>query len=249
MRRVLWGVALAVVLIGGVMYASTPAAEGHGWSVPLAEATEATPVGPADEPASTTSDERAKPSNNDRVSAEWSSAVSARTGIPVRAVRAYAGAARAAAATTPACHLGWTTIAALGEIESHHGAFGGSRLGADGVVRPGILGPRLNGDGYDAVTDTDGGVLDGDVRHDRAVGPLQFLPSSWATWGADGNGDRVADPQQLDDAALAAAGYLCHSGDLSMAERWRAAIYSYNHLDSYVERVAATANAYAREAS
>ena len=44
---------------------------------------------------------------------------------------------------------------------------------------------------------------------DRAVGPMQFLPASWARYGADGNGDGVRDPHQLDDAALAAAAYLC----------------------------------------
>jgi membrane-bound lytic murein transglycosylase B len=80
------------------------------------------------------------------------------------------------------------------------------------------------------------------------VGPLQFIPDTWASWGADGNADGVADPQQIDDAALAAADYLCSYGDLSIPATWRTAVFAYNHLDSYVDEVAATANAYAAAA-
>ena len=43
---------------------------------------------------------------------------------------------------------------------------------------------------------------------------MQFIPSTWRTWQTDGDGDGVADPNDIDDAALAAAGYLCQSGDL-----------------------------------
>ncbi len=46
----------------------------------------------------------------------------------------------------------------------------------------------------------------------RATGPLQFIPSTWERWGSDGDGDGVADPQDIDDAAYAAARYLCASG-------------------------------------
>ncbi|ERK61269.1 hypothetical protein N136_04857, partial [Leifsonia aquatica ATCC 14665] len=169
-------------------------------------------------------------------------------GIPGRAVLAYAGAATAIAAKDPGCRLGWSTLAGLGAVESHHGTIGGSAPQGDGTVQPPILGPRLDGTDYAAIDDTDGGRVDGDPRWDRAVGPFQFLPSTWEQWGADGSGDGVADPQQLDDAALAAGRYLCSSGDLSQPASWRDAIFAYNQLDSYVDAVAAAANAAAASA-
>jgi membrane-bound lytic murein transglycosylase B len=77
---------------------------------------------------------------------------------------------------------------------------------------------------------------------------MQFIPDTWTRWGADGNGDGATDPNQIDDAALAAARYLCASGAMSSVEGWRAAIFSYNHLDVYVDDVAAVANRYATAA-
>ena len=59
---------------------------------------------------------------------------------------------------------------------------------------------------------------------------------------ADGNGDGLTDPVQVDDAALAAARYLCHSGDLSQPATWRAVSFSYNHSDGSVDDVAVAAN-------
>ncbi|MFF2051037.1 lytic transglycosylase domain-containing protein [Leifsonia sp. NPDC058194] len=186
--------------------------------------------------------------NASRVSRSWAADVARRTGIPLRAVLAYAGAATALAAEAPGCRLGWTTLAGLGAVESHHGTIGGSAPQPDGTVQPPILGPRLDGTDYDAIPDTDGGRYDGDARWDRAVGPFQFIPSTWEQWGADGSGDGVADPQQLDDAALTAGRYLCSYGDLSRPASWRSAIFAYNHLDSYVDAVAAAANAAAASA-
>ena len=73
-------------------------------------------------------------------------------------------------------------------------------------------------------------MLHGDPEWDHAVGPLQFLPSTWETWGRDGDGDGTADPQDLDDAAAAAAAYLCGAGqDLTTGPGWSAAVYAYNH--------------------
>jgi hypothetical protein len=81
-----------------------------------------------------------------------------------------------------------------------------------------------------------------------AVGPFQFIPQTWRTWGADGDGDGRADPNQIADAALAAAltpaRCLCYAGNLSTAEGWRQAVFSYNQLDSYVNDVARVANLY-----
>ena len=68
---------------------------------------------------------------------------------------------------------------------------------------------------------------------------------TWTRWGADGDGDGTADPHQLDDAALAAARYLCASSTMTDAAGWRRAVFAYNHLDAYVDDVAALANRYA----
>ncbi|GAA2223986.1 lytic transglycosylase domain-containing protein [Herbiconiux moechotypicola] len=175
----------------------------------------------------------------------WAESVALATGIPQRALTGYAAAALRLAGEQPSCGVGWNTLAALGWIESGHGTHGGSALDDAGRAQPAILGPALDGGAYDAISDSDGGALDGDAAVDRAVGPLQFIPQTWDRWGADADGDGTADPQQIDDAALAAGRYLCHYGSLSAAESWRAAVFAYNHLDSYVDSVAATANEYA----
>ncbi|MHA7859952.1 lytic transglycosylase domain-containing protein [Tessaracoccus sp. Y36] len=178
----------------------------------------------------------------------WADRTAAQTGIPRRALVAYGAATLAAAAEQPECGLAWNTLAGIGWVESQHGFFRSSQLGDNGYPAPPIRGIALNGDGVKAIVDTDGGAWDGDTVWDRAVGPMQFIPSTWAKWGADGNGDGYADPNQIDDAALAAARYLCHSGPMTSAEGWRDAIFSYNRLDSYVRTVAETANAYAERA-
>ncbi|MFG6446574.1 lytic transglycosylase domain-containing protein [Microbacterium sp. P07] len=180
-----------------------------------------------------------------RVDAAWSTRVSATTGIPQRALEAYALADLVVDAEQPSCGIGWNTLAGIGAIESNHGRHGGAVLGLDGYPSPAIRGPQLDGNGNAAIGDTDGGRWDGDTQWDRAVGPMQFIPDTWSRWGADGDGDGTTDPNQIDDAALAAARYLCHSGAMTSTDGWRAAIFSYNHLDTYVNDVAAVANRYA----
>jgi hypothetical protein len=68
-----------------------------------------------------------------------------------------------------------------------------------------------------------------------AEGWMQFLPSSWATYGVDANGDGFADPYNPADAIFAAARYLRAAG---AATDLRGAIFSYNHSQAYVESVA-----------
>jgi membrane-bound lytic murein transglycosylase B len=167
--------------------------------------------------------------------------------IPALSLRAYREAAAWAAGYAPDCRLSWTVLAGIGRIESDHGLFGGSatRFSAGGAVSPRITGPPLDGRGVAAIPDSDGGRWDGDTVWDRAVGPMQFLPGTWRSLGRDGNGDQVADPNNLFDAAVSAAGYLCLSGgDLSDPARLRQAVYGYNHSWPYVDAVLGWAGLY-----
>jgi hypothetical protein len=168
--------------------------------------------------------------------------------IPALTLRAYREAAAWAAGFDPDCRLPWPVLAGIGRIESNHGLFGGpaTRFSAGGTVSPRITGPPLDGNGVASIPDSDGGRWDGDVTWDRAVGPMQFIPTTWVSLGRDGNGDRVADPNNLFDAAVSAAGYLCLSGDGDLGDpaRLRQAIYSYNHSWPYVDAVLGWARLY-----
>lgn len=182
-----------------------------------------------------------------RVDPLWLDQVSSTTGVPRRALEAYAAATLTSQRETPSCSLGWNTLAAIGQIESRHGSFGGAKLGDDGVASPRIIGPALDGKGYASIPDTDGGALDGDTTWDRAVGPMQFIPSTWKLYGADGNGDGVKDPHNIDDAALAAARYLCARGGMGSAGGWRSSVLGYNRSEQYIADVARVANEYAQK--
>jgi len=179
------------------------------------------------------------------VDAGWVRRTAAAAGVPEPAVAAYA---RAVLGAPKSCGLGWTTLAGIGWVESQHGTIGGRTVSADGRPSTPILGPALDGAGSVAAirASAAGTLLHGDPEWDHAVGPLQFLPSTWATWARDGDGDGVADPQDLDDAAAAAAAYLCGTGqDLTTGPGWSAAVYAYNHSATYVQSVYVAATTYA----
>jgi membrane-bound lytic murein transglycosylase B len=174
------------------------------------------------------------------VSPRWVTRTTARTGVPEAAVRAYGAATIAESREEPSCHLGWTTLAGLGWVESQQGTIDGRTLQPDGRPSAPITGPALDGSGDVAAIETPTGGWA------RALGPMQFIPSTWEQWAADGDGDGRADPQDLDDAALAAAHYLCASGgDLASGAGWSAAVYSYNHSADYVRAVYDAAQTYA----
>src|SRR5215204_1731305 len=79
-----------------------------------------------------------------------------------------------------------------------------------------------------------------------AMGPMQFMPTTWETSGVDGNGDGVANVMDPEDAIPAAASYLEDGG---APQDWYRALYSYNHADWYVKKVLAVAEAYRRLAN
>ena len=144
------------------------------------------------------------------------------------------------------CNIPWELIAAIGRVESDHGRYGGNSLTQSGVSKPGIYGIPLNGkNGTQAINDTDGGELDKDTVFDRAVGSMQFIPSTWQVVKVDADGDSNRNPQDIDDAALATAVYLCSGKDnLSQRKGQEAAVYRYNHSQDYVNLVLRIMEAY-----
>lgn len=181
-----------------------------------------------------------------QLDAVWIQQVADATDISERALSAYAAATLTIRHEYPTCGLGWNTLAAIGYVETRHGTLYGATLGDDGVVTPTITGPALDGDQFKGIPDSDNGVLDGDTTWDRAVGPMQFIPQTWEVYGRDGNGDGIADPQNIDDAALSAAALLCaRGGDLTNSNNWIRAIHAYNQSIEYNHQIVDAANRYA----
>ncbi|MEO3977158.1 lytic transglycosylase domain-containing protein [Streptomyces sp. CAU 1734] len=161
---------------------------------------------------------------------------SAESGIPATVLTAYKEAERTIQASDPACRVPWQLLAGIGKVES--GQARGGKVDANGTTFSPILGPVLNGVGFANISDTDNGEFDGDTTHDRAVGPMQFIPSTWATWGQDANGDGVKNPNNIHDAALAAGRYLCAGDrDLTKKHDLDQAILSYNRSREYLNTV------------
>jgi len=239
---------LVAGVVGGLSIAAFQRTSAAAWApvpvaVPAAQAPSALPSQPAEALPSSVVVLPIK-----RIDQHWAQQVTTQTGIPLRALLAYASASVQVGSERPSCGISWNTVAAIGLIESAHASHGGAQLLATGQTDRPIRGPALNGHGVAAIRDSDQGRWDGDADWDHAVGPLQFIPSTWRKWGADGNADGNADPNQIDDAALAAARYLCASGSMRTPAGWRAAIFSYNHSSSYVDKIAAAANRYAAQA-
>ena len=173
-------------------------------------------------------------------------ATSSTNGIPAAALSAYQRAEAIINSADKSCHLTWQLVAAIGRVESDHGRYGGNALNSDGVAKPGIYGIALNGkNGTTRISDTDAGQLDNDTAFDRAVGPMQFIPSTWSVVGVDADNDGVRNPQDIDDAALATAVYLCSgSDDLGTLSGQRSAVFRYNHSQAYVDLVLSVADNY-----
>lgn len=167
-------------------------------------------------------------------------------GIPDRVLYAYRSTAQRLGGERPSCGVSWSLLAAIGRVESGHGSFGGSVVNASGAVTPPIYGTPGGGSPDNPVTkDSDGGRYDGDPSADRGVGLMQTLPGTWVRYAVDGNRDGSADPQDVDDATLTAARYLCDAGaDLHKPAGIVQAVYSYNRSVDYVRLVLTLAAAY-----
>jgi cell wall-associated NlpC family hydrolase len=178
-------------------------------------------------------------------------------GIPPIVLDAYLRAAAMAPRVAPKSRgMRWSILAGIGKIESNHLA--GQHIDPDGTVRPPFLGPRLDGSGVGGNTspiyDTDHGRYDGDTVYDRAVGLMQFIPGTWHRGGysgphgdgRDGNGDGVADPNNVYDSALAAVVHLAGNRPVDFTDPTQldAAIYRYNHATWYVRKVRAEIDRY-----
>ncbi|HZQ56704.1 MAG TPA: lytic murein transglycosylase [Acidimicrobiales bacterium] len=159
------------------------------------------------------------------------------TDIPRMVLDAYQRAALTVQAK--GCHLAWWGIAGVGKVESDHGRAQDAHLAANGDLVPHIVGVPLTGrNGTTLIQDQNG-----EFAH--AEGPMQFIPSTWARWGEDGNGDGVKDVDNIYDATLGAAMYLCAtSKDLQTDDNLQAAYFSYNHSNDYATEVLAYAKVY-----
>jgi membrane-bound lytic murein transglycosylase B len=223
-RTVLLGLlALVGLLVLGIAVVERPE---RVTAAPVARNTPATPAPAVPDDVVTWADERARA-----------------IGIPARALQAYAAAEVSQRAATPSCNLSWATLAGIGQVESRHGRINGSTL-VDGRAQPPIIGIALDGENNTReIPDTDGGALDGDATHDRAVGPMQFLPQTWERYGQ-------GDPQDIDAAARAAAAYLCSADrELADGQGWWDGVLAYNRSVSYARDVWEAADRYASAAA
>ena len=245
-RAPVFGIALItpVVLAGAV--AASPGNVGAA-----AQAAGSAPVAPAPQSSGFAVVAAAKPPANFRFAATSSSlpppaaVVNSPGGmrIPGMALSAYRKAEQAMAVASPGCGVSWNLLAGIGRIESSH-ANGGATDSRGTAIRP-IYGPALDGTlpGNEIIVQ---GNTGGRAVYARAMGPMQFLPGTWSRYASDGDGDGRADPQNLFDATLAAARYLC-SGGLNLRNQSQAltSILRYNNSMAYAQNVLGWAAAYA----
>jgi membrane-bound lytic murein transglycosylase B len=164
--------------------------------------------------------------------------------IPAMALAAYQNAERMMSMAQPGCGISWNLLAGIGRIESLH-ANNGATDARGTAVRP-IYGPSLDGTlpGNEVIVQSM--APNGQPTYARAMGPMQFLPGTWARYASDGDGDGKADPQNLFDSALSAARYLC-SGGLNLRDQSQvlSSILRYNNSMPYARNVMGWAAAYA----
>jgi hypothetical protein len=239
----------ALVPLAALSAAWTTAATGTGFD-PVEPVTlpggETLVTSPIDQPASVTEPAPAQGARKGARTGTIAVAMAQGSDIPMPALAAYQRAAAVVTTADRACALDWTLLAAVGMVESDHGRLKSSRLDDSGKAAPAIYGPALTAASGDPAPDTDAGAVDKLTSGDRAVGPMQFIPSTWPLVAVDGDGDGVRDPQDIDDAALAAAVYLCSGDeDVSTDAGKQAALTRYNRSEAYVSTVLKIAKGYA----
>ncbi len=164
--------------------------------------------------------------------------------FPLVVLDAYWKGARLMADT--GCGIPWWALAGIGRVESRHGTYSGGEVRPDGSLTRPVIGIPLTGfGGTAAIGDSDGGAIDGDPSVDRAAGPMQFIPQTWARWGRDGDGNGAVEIQNIYDAAASAAAYLCASGPMADDAGLERGYFSYNHSLAYVASVLGHAKDYA----
>ncbi|MDO4631188.1 MAG: hypothetical protein Q4A82_02755 [Corynebacterium sp.] len=176
---------------------------------------------------------------------DWSQKRAGPYGIPETALRAYAYAAWSASKKN--CNLGWPTLAALGEALSDHGQAHGSMLNDDGTTSIPLRGLNL----FDPihpqeVGDTDAGFFDGDPTKDIPIGPMQIMPSRWEQFNTAVESAGKSNPDNINDAALTLADFLCSVGSPSASDGWANGIQQINANPEFVKHVHAIAKKYSR---
>ncbi|MFN8102007.1 MAG: lytic murein transglycosylase [Mycobacterium sp.] len=163
--------------------------------------------------------------------------------IPAIALSAYRNAEATMMRAAPGCGISWNLLAGIGRIESGHANNGATD--SRGTAMSPIYGPALDGTlpGNEVIVSAS---QLGRVTYARAMGPMQFLPGTWSRFASDGDGDGKADPQNVYDASLAAARYLC-SGGLNLRDQSQVltAILRYNNSMAYARNVLGWAASYA----
>jgi hypothetical protein len=253
-RRIRWWlILLAVALIGSsalvAKYALPKAAPPQPGAAPPPATAAPLPTsntsGPGLIPPTGAEPPRTPPARPADALASWAAQVSPIAQVPAVALQAYGYAQLSMASTSPQCHLTWTTLAGIGEVESQHGQSGGAVLQPNGRSVPPILGPPLDGkDGRLLVNDTDAGAFDGDPIFDHAMGPMGILPSAWKVYAIDADNDGILDPYDIDDSSLAMARLLCSGGDDLATDGWTKAIGRQHQGSAYAKAVFDAADSY-----
>lgn len=149
------------------------------------------------------------------------------------------------------CALDWEVLAAVARVESDHGrglvSTAKHRVNANGRVLPALVATPLDGKhGRGLLRDTDDGKLDRDRIWDAPVGALGLVPSTWSSVAVDSDSDGRREPQDVDDAALGAAVFLCSK--LAAADL-REALASYHRAPRFVSTVLALAARYEKQSA